>query len=536
MVASTDRAWRWRHRLIAFEDWKPGEYGVRPASQTGPNQFTGQNVCRYDNGLLGPRFGVKAITISGTTVPSGVVRGFGFNYTITGAGVKAVWSAVGNHAYLMNIDGSGSKEATGTFNTTLTLPVYGAAQNQKTYIAGADLDGVYVLDHVAETLTKITGSPANPDFIVQFGETMLTTGPFNLVRYSSPGDPSSWPAGNFFAVGPVGSYIVGAIPQRDHLIFTKLEGGWWVMRGSLGQTGNIQSAGTAVLRKITDTMPIVGNDSAAVTQDGNIVFVRASRTSTVVSALFSHNGSTLAELAPYVPFSIGDSTYYDNARVQVVALRQPRAFFALARPALSPGELVMFNNGAWSKHIIDPPGATFPAIARTGDIFGQDVMFGDLGAAATTPKFWRWTTNQRRVAFTSDNALQPGDDSTTPIDAFFTTHEWLSDAGYEAKVAAVTVDFRNWTTGSPSSNHFDLNVITTKAMEANGDITSSTLAFDDPSGSLGAATDAGVDLTRKFGFGGSAWGRGFKIKLSNIRGLAIERILVHVDVRESRSV
>lgn len=526
-------------RLVAFEGWEAGEYGKKAPHRAALNAFTGLNVMRYENSLLGPRHGMREIVLTGASLPSGIIRGFGISSSITTIGAKSIWMVVGNKAFLISTAGV-TVECTGTSTTTPTGVVHGVSQGDVTYVSGGGLTTIYKIDHAAATYTAVAGSPALQQ-LVQYGEVLMGVETFNTVRYSDASAPTSWPAGNFFRVGSNQSFIRALMPQREHLMIAMLDSTWWLLRGPLAQTGALVTVGSASLRKISDSVSPPAQTSWAPLGNGNIGYVMGSfddLSGGDVSSLFEHNGSRPTPVK-HIPFGQGFTAFGAQNSYGAVPLRQPNdwvGFNGLDGAAIPSGGLAVKARGTWSLHFLDPDGAT-QLVQIRGLVLDDWWFLTNGGAAATQPRLWMWQAYAQRPGFTTDPHSRAGDSSldTVPPDAFFTTAEWLSDAGFEAKVQYVTIDFRSYTTGSSSSNHFDVQCIATKLLDRNDLVTSATQSFDDPAGSLGAATTEGKQMQRRFQFSGNDYGRGFKIKLSNIRGVAIERILVRVDVQDSRS-
>lgn len=533
-MPSTGRPGR---RIVTFQDWTQ-EYGRRNPEVVGQRGFTGSNVVVYSNGALGPRPGIKQFSFTGSP-PTGKILGWGYNPKFPASDNKAFWMVVGTGVYLFN-GSTGLVTSAGTVAVSATRPVVGVPKGSFTYICVPG-DKIYKLNHDTATTAAVAAAPVTPfppDNIALYGEVLIANVGDAILKYSNPSDFDTWPAGNFFNVGAIPQFARAIMNQRDHLLI-QMHDQLYLLRGSLGQTGAVQSPGTATLRPILIGTSVPAPQSWALLGNGQIVYVASSFFAT--ESIGYITGSNV-DYEKHVPFGdavalIGSTNVY-----HVEALYLPTDWFAIGLPSGGYASKYLARvRGKLNQGTFAPSGATIRMMMKGHYGYDGDTAWflTDDTAGGVTPKVYIWQPYLERPAFTSDATAQPGDASTTALTASFTTGEWVSEAGLECTVESVVVDFIAWTTGSGSSNHFDVSIETQRVLGAastgSSVQTSSVQSYDDPSGSQGAATDAGVRRSIRFDFGGTAWGRGFRINIAALRGVGIERISCEVSVKEPRT-
>jgi len=139
-------------------------------------------------------------------------------------------------------------------------------------------------------------------------------------------------------------------------------------------------------------------------------------------------------------------------------------------------------------------------------------------------------TNLDRPAFTSDTWASPGDHSNTPLDASFRLPDYLAPEGKELRVRSVTVDFIKYTTGSATNNNITLTV-TSQFRELVADDSSITPYVLFNEATTGAT--AGVRTRKVYRGTPGTWGGGYRITLSDLKGVAIDRVIVEFEQRNS---
>jgi hypothetical protein len=175
---------------------------------------------------------------------------------------------------------------------------------------------------------------------------------------------------------------------------------------------------------------------------------------------------------------------------------------------------LMYTSGIFTKHTF---GVTLdPFVAG----FGQQLFLAYGGAS---PKYYWWQPAfNDRPGFTGDTYAQPGDASTTPLSATFTTPEWWDDDGHMVRVQQVIVDYTTWQTGSSTNNFFDVTVTSLNKWAGEASSNSTTVTALDAAGS-GFSTSGTIGRAI-VSVGDQGFGGGFQIKIGNLKGTAIKSI------------
>lgn len=528
-------------QTVTFDDFSAGDFGAEAAWRAPRNSFTGTNILRYADGSLGPRNGLKALTLSGDAM-TGVVKAWG---RLLVSATNLIWLVVDATAYVMSI--TGVVDSCGAIGITPVEPPQGVPKGTKTYLTVLG-DSLWVVDHIAGTIAQNTAYSAGPPevggrpglrCIAQYGERTLaggavpdsgtagkapdgTTAPGNRLYFSAASDPTKWPAANYIDIGDTSLDICAITPQRTHCMIATTDGSWWILTGVPGVNPVLRQALQGVSPAYPHHVAPLGN--------GNLAYYIGSSTDNGSQAALGEFTGSQVRLYDKIPFGSGRrTTPYPTATV--MPLKNADDWFCQSGHG-ADNTMALRQLGAWTKHQWQVSGVTLSGLALTNlPGIGQE-FFTDGGAASTTPKIYQWRSYNTRPAFTADSFMQPGDASTTPFTASFTTPEWFDPQGREVSVEAVTVDFTSWDTGSGSTNHYDLNVISTRVYNA-GSSTSSTVNFDQASGSS-AATTAGTRQRKRHDFSNLIEGNGFQLVFSALRGVAIQKIQVHLRIDPPR--
>jgi hypothetical protein len=519
-------------QIITIEDFSGGEYGLEAAFRGAPNQFTGTNVVRYVDGSLGPRNGLKRITTSGAAM-LGEVKGWGQNDLARVAGNKPHWLIVGTTAvFLMN--DSGLVATSGSIAVTPAEPPTFIQKAQLSYISVIN-DKLYKVDHTAATTTAIA-SPNSPGLrsIVQYGERTMAAGPNgkapdgsaapqNRLYFSAAGNPESWPAANFIDVGDSNIAITALVPQRTHLAIITSDGAWWILTG-------VPGVNPVLRRQLASVSPAFPHHVTAL-GNGNLGYTIASTPNGSTPSLGQFSGSAI-DLHPRIAFGNGRLSG-PLPSYTAVPLKNVNDWFIMGGSAVAPNQLALQKDGTWTLHQFQVAGVTLYGFAISETV-GDTHRFTDGGSVGVTPKFYSWRAYNNRPTFTSDGSTQPGDDSTTPFTASFTLPEWTAPSGQEVAVVEVAVDFITYATGSPATTHFDLTPTITRIFNG-GSRTLSALSWDETTDAGGvASTTGGIQRRKRFSFGQPQEGGGFTLQFSNLRGVAIQRVHVHIETDGER--
>lgn len=496
---------------IIFDSFRGGEYGQLDASGAPPDSFTGQNVMVYLDGTIGPRPGMIALAPSG--IPTGAVWGLlGTGRTAT----NGVLFGVGNTVYGFTLSPLGAVTSIGTLaGTPSTSPVKMVQYGAQTAYAVVYGDKGYKIEPATPAVTAVSAFPAARVCGV-YGERMIAANVAanpNRVYYSAGSDFTSWPALNYFDVSswPV-QYVEDA---RSRLAIANSGSEWWTLSGVPGVNGTLRRAPRA------DVSPFAPNHVARLgetlwflpaSSDFPAQFTGAVADKLRLRHLSFANGSITAAGYGAAALAASETLLFTNSD-------QARA--------------LMFHNDVWTMHTI--PAGVGPYVTATAD-GGVEVNRGDLilcdgGGASTAAAFYAFRPTLDRPGKVSDTAAQPGDGSTTPLVAGFTTAERWARNGAEMTVRSVTVDFVKWNTGATATNHIDLTVRNLYRTGVGGTKDSTTAEWDEAA-SVTTADKTPDRAVLTFGDQGPA--HGFKLVFENLRGVAIRRATVHLESAEAR--
>lgn len=504
---------------VTWDRFTGGEWGNLGARQAGlapKGMFHALNMVRYRTGFLGPRWGLRDMAFTG--MPVGAVSGFGW----AGTAGSDLWVAQGTALRLFNTGtpGSAAQAVSGTFAAAPTRQIQSVeGPLSRTYMANYG-DKLYYLDHVAKTLWAIAGSPAAGCLCI-YGDRMIAAGtPTNRRRlyYSDVDNFTSWPAVNFIDVGNV--EIRAVFPQRGHLVIVGQDGQWWILTGVPGIND--------VLRRVqgpAHPWHFYASHAAALSS-GEIACVPLSS-----SWPARFDGIRLRE-DRHLEFLANDEVTADSDLfVKVIRGFKSEEFVAFGGnpPAFDlRGQALLHRMDVSTFHDFDQATSAFAASDAQGNIY-----LSDGGAAGISPKVWAWSVENDRPAFTTDTYGRPVDGAaTSQPQAYLHLPEWWEPQEREVLVRAVTVDFVKWNTGHSQTNHFDVVVDAIDRYANPGPTSSAVQSFDEaPS----AASTEGTSERRVFNVGGQGSGTGMQVRLTSIRGCAVRRVAVEVEIEGRRA-
>jgi hypothetical protein len=514
-------------RIIDFDNFAGGEYGILEPWRAPPGSWTGKNIVQYDNGSLGPRNGLREITLS-TAIPG----------TIYSAGPyiqrtqSSLWVMVdnGGSRSIKVIDRDGVVTSITGTPPAFTEPVESLVHENVEYFS---VCGHQTYKIAAGAWTAIPNSPGTRCF-TKYGERFLAAGgdaspkgpsgslsPANRIWYSAPDDPEDWPSLNFIDV--FGS-IVGLFPQRSHLVVITTEG-WWIITGVPGVNDTLR-------RQNRSEFPTWPTQATVIEPSMNLAYVHGSlqeRDGETEGEIATHSlgvfSGTTVEYASHIPFGSGQNILTTPPTYEAVTLRGPEDLLVQGGIDTAKNRAVLFRNRAWQRIEWQAP----------VDLLGWCISMRRtdrhqfLSHQGGTVRLFEWMAYNNRPAFTSDVRKKPGDASTTPFTAEFTLPEWHDDQGSNAGLVDLVVDFTSWNTGSPATNHFEIvpTVLRTFSDEAQA---APTLVFDE-AGSASAATLRGTRRRIRFpAVARGLDGTGFQLAFKALRGVAINRVQVLVEI------
>ncbi|MCX7621189.1 MAG: hypothetical protein N2037_10150, partial [Acidimicrobiales bacterium] len=177
---------------------------------------------------------------------------------------------------------------------------------------------------------------------------------------------------------------------------------------------------------------------------------------------------------------------------------------------------LMYANGVFTYHDIE---------VAVDPFFAPYQEFLIVGKGSTGNYYYFAPGVYDRPAFTSDTYANVGDDSSTPFtECWFETPEWWAEEGHQVRVQKVIVDYVGWNTGSSANNRIDVQVTSLRPWDTSGVSSSATKTLLDSPGS--SFSTSGTTGRAEGLFGDQGFGGGFKVRLSNLRGVAIRAVSV----------
>lgn len=510
-------------KSLTFSDFSGGWYGTLDPAKADPNTFDSRNIILYRDGSLGPRAGLKAFNLGRTT--TGKITGF--HYTLHDT--KNLLYVDGTHVWAVKADNSGTGVVDlGALTGAVNTPVADLVQpfvnfdTQYTYISNLTTTSSgrpWRIDLNAGTMTVVSASPG-PALSMSFYGTRMVRGAGLVLYYSTRLAPTSWPSTNFINIGLKGSEIVFVAEFRNHLTILTRDGQWWVLTGVPGVNDTLRRMAEGFVR------PAWISPAAVVTiADEGIYYLSPENN---FPGLF--DGATHKEFQ-YLTMSpeSGRASYASSNTVSsylgVKALQAGdpnEPAFILVAPT---NRMLVRHHGVWVLHQFGVD--VGQSWAQDGQ--GRMFLFGPPQAAANTPSYV-FNLHLDRPAFVSDTFAQPGDNTTTPLDAYITFPEQWSATSDLWQVKEVVVDFTRWDTGAPVNNRIDVKV---ESLGRGSELDDGEMVrtWQQP-GSLSPATMNGQRDRVRLQFGEQGAGAGCRVTLENIRGVAIRSVTVNYELVE----
>jgi hypothetical protein len=374
--------------------------------------------------------------------------------------------------------------------------------------------GLYKLNHLTSTLTLIDGTLGGWA-IAHYGERLYVGGnvggSLNRVRFSDALNMDSYPALNFFDVGP-GQQVRFLAAQRGHLTIALEDGTWWVLNGLANAGGVLRrvSGGGQAPWQFYPTLATVRGDDA-------ISFVPIIRDYPA-----SFNGATV-EVEDERSIDDDDLGQPGAAATRYTVVRMVDPDEVAFRSGSQPSRLLVNRRGAWTRHLLGSPSSTpFMASDDQGWLYLACTEGADQAVC--------------RITFAdiepgeSINPARPLTDATgtgtfaAAHDAHLTLPEWWHPDGADVTVRSVTVEVRGWGAARPAPT---LSCQAKALGRADvGEAASSVITRSLPQ------FDGVRSVT--FGFGEQGAGRGCQVLISGIRHLSVLSVTADVAVDPAR--
>jgi len=516
--------------VTVFEDFSGGEAGTLDASKIPDNFFKAKNVLLYRSGALGPRGGLKTFGLGRTVAAT--VNMFGYSE----AGTRSLVWQEGTTVYGGDPAGVAAATTLGTVDLAANVPnPYAdyAPQNAGFATPGGT---IYALNHFAATpisgvsTAQITGGTALSQYelFAISNQKPAESGGFQTagrrLRWSEPLDFTTWTGFQDILFGGEISYMA---PIKDYLVLGTSTGQWYVITGTLDVNHRLRRIGGPTFS------PPFMPPAAFVAPGDDLVYALSPRGNfPIVFDGVEARELRYLNMIPDMPLDsyVGAGSTPEIRRVSAansVKVFQGRGEtgVVMVRPDTINKALIKHNE-IWTMHSFETAVSQFWTSNRHGTLWC-------FNRATPVPIVCRsMDLALDRPAFTSDATSQPGDDSTTPFDAYVEFPEvWAKDSG-ELRVSEVTVDIFRWNTGAPVDNR--VQAIVTALSRSQGGNTgsfgekSATRTWTQAGSSSGTTQDGTADRI-KFNFGDQSAAAGFRLRLAGLRGVAVRRVTIRHD-------
>lgn len=546
---------------IEFSDWSGGDAGrSRPIASQGLNTYRGINTWRYPSGAIGPRPPLLYGPAPGLPVGVALVTYTPLAVTINGA-LEISKHFVLSDKSIYRQKGSAAVVSLGS----AVNPIAVSAQvGEQVVHVPATVDGGELSYHSTNTLTDVATMPWG-QAVAPFGQTVVilqntanSDGISScIIRFSDPNDVTTWPAPNSRFVG-FQQRGFGLLPQRNALVVPKETGEMWTFTGVLGPTDT--------LRQVDFGRPVRGYNMAQVVNQSNIWWTDGANMAYFNGAQI---GSILRPDFPPAPSDTldGPATSVDG---QVIALDDDDDFIVVGLIPASVGVNyvggMVHRRGAWDRIRFPdllPTNQYDAVLVARASTFSVEENIGSLPFFAVSPVDgssasvlqYGFLQGLEFPYFDFSSVLAQGGTASAlapyvadgnqfppkPVEAELITEEWWAPEGKEVSIESVTVDF-SWQTsvagalgaGQPM-HQFDIQVDVVQPVDQEDLATSTPQSFvptvidSSPDGFSGI-----IRARQSFDVGDQQAGGGFRVRISNWRGIMIHRIICHGSVTASR--
>jgi hypothetical protein len=497
---------------LRFNDWSGGDWGDRlDGSRARVNQWHGRNMQVYRSGLLGPRWGLRALPITG--VPNQPLGG-PFGFSVIGPWLYIVDAAL----HRVDLDG-------------------GAAQHFAAYPSPASRWVTLAVDNDGIVYSLTQGGLFSHDPAVLSTVAVPTPEPFRFIRrhnlfllgvsdthpwrmwFSTVDDSGphfdEWDPNGYIDVGDQ-EPITALLPIYNSLFVGK-RSGWWSITGVLGVQNYV--------RQIAVGNGPVDQRAASVTTRSEIAYWPRN----IVPTLFDGASVRLAEehqVDTYTPI---------GTQAVAATVTSQRVLYGYDRPAASSA--LTRDENRWTYHDFSVRlGGWAPDVVSNGYEMPPDVIYvtGQATAAGTPFVAYVWRHEADRPARVDDLDGLPGDASDVPLDAHFSLPEWYEPQGRQVRVRTVIVQFRRWSLAARNTrNRFGVRVVALGGYEE-GQRVPDTQWWTEDTNAEPAGT-AGTDDSLRINVGDQGYGNGFRIDVLGVIGVAFRELTVLTDIATSRT-
>ena len=491
-----------KQQVVNYADWSYGEFGSLGSWNAPKGSFTSSNVMRYVDGSLGPRNGLKQYTLTGTTASP-------INAAGMWLGNKLWFQLFNDDVYSIDPLNMASQAVSSVASAGQLANQSVTVGNDVYFIA---LTGGIFRVQTPSTVSAVASTPSGTS-IAAYGDRVVAAGSTSQPQrlyYSAAGDPTTWSASDFIDVG-VGTAITALIPLRGALAIVTSSAyssqvtnrfSWWLLTGVPGVNDT--------LREVVRAQGPNVYGAADVLQDGRVAFIAS-----VAEVVGFFDGSK-TDLLRHLP----SGTKGVTDEWTVVAMRDESDVYLHSDVGASSNVAFGYfrRDGTWLKQAFAEANVGYNVVPIFDGTVDPVVMIDK----SATPKFYAWLPYNDRPPFTTDTFAS----ILTSSGVYFELPEWWTKDDDEVSVRKVVVSFRDWDTDDSDPNTFDVAVTPLRKYEG-GEGSTQTQSF---SRATSASAAAGVNLRRDFNFSDD-YGNGFKLKIANMRGVAIQKIQVVLNVR-----
>lgn len=501
--------------LVRWADFSGGDFGTLDPGFAEKDQYSGQNIQRYNTGLLGPRAGLKTFTVdwAGAAGTHPVLGPYGFD-----AKDDKIIINLGNKTYRIPIDTKVANDFNIYGSTPTGFVRYAQGDRSLYALINGDL---YKHNEGTDVVTQISlPGGIKLSHLVRWGYYLVgvqTTEPYRLwhstVTLSGP-DFDTWGANNYIDVGS--NLPIQALCPVYNTLYCGKADGWWGVSGVLGTE--------AAVRMRNMGQGVYDQRQATVTTDNRVLYWGKD----TVPLWF--NGDRVRpdrdfQLSGFATSFAGDT---------VVATPTGSRAIMLGERSGKAGMLV-FEAGKWSTHLFDIPiSAIAGSDVRNSHELPDGVVFmcqrpTNIGDPVSIVSF---ATEMNRPAHTNDTWAAPKDaGSADLVTGVLDLPAFWDGQGRYLRVTAVIVQFRKWPNGiADTRNEIQCRVKPFGMYDAGSMNTEIKLWTE----SSDRADTNGTDDSIRFSFGENPMSTGFQVQFPVLRGVAIRNVIAECEVRTSR--
>lgn len=508
-------------KRIVYQDFTGGDHGDIESRLAEPNQFHAKNMVVYRDGAMGPRNGLVPVKMSGSNYVNGALNMF---YLGIGneLGVLRMFYGQGDTPRTFEAETSATQNpgvfGPGTPETWDVVPVGQPGVLQRlgflSYVAVLG-DGLYKIDGLATTITKIADAPGGRD-VVEYLDQLYVVGTgesatANFVGYSANNDPDTWPVENIFPVGQAWVVFSG-LKFQNGLLFATQDQRWWLLSGT-PVSGSLRSVAYGRGPNVNAPRSIIFSRDVA-------WFIAGLGTSDASPANF--DGSQL-NTDPYthlrwlsaVEHAGGLFLYPDND-IAWFGNDTHRAIFR--------------HHGVWTLHDYEVDVSEFAA-----EVSGSRYIVAVDGDETHKPVFYRSKQDLIRPAIYDGIWESPGDGSRVPFDAFVEFPEFFAEDGSLVRPRAIFVEFTSYADAATDDDgdavvpSFSVEAKVIQRLTPTPTRTLQSQDWTEADDEVTPSTEDGVRRRFVYRPEKSDFGAGMQVRLFNVQGVKFERIVAEYE-------